>query len=164
MKRSSLWYLLGSVFNRRLLFFSAFGRRLKIEQPQAETKTQCAGAKILSRLSFAFNARLRYLFHSFSSFFSFLTIDLFFVSWSSMVKRKMKENWQKTDRLKEPRTRSVFLSKSLISSLILFCRCPKEIPTAEQEKKRSKLRLTKDEPSEIQTRRRQCTIDDPWVH
>ena len=79
MKRSSLWYLLGSVFNRRLLFFSAFGRRLKTEQPQAETKTQCAGAKI--------------------------------------------------------------------SSLILFCRCPKEIPTAEQEKKRSKLRLTKDEPT-----------------
>ena len=48
---------------------------------------------------------------------------------------------------KKETCRPANVTTASISSLILFCRCPKEIPTAEQEKKRSKLRLTKDEPT-----------------
>ena len=49
MKRSSLWYLLGSVFllNRRLFLFSFWSATIE-DRTQAETKTQCAGAEITS--------------------------------------------------------------------------------------------------------------------
>merc|ERR1712107_167530 len=52
----SAWFCLQS----SSLFFSFIRRRLKTEQPQAETKTQCAGAKTMwvvyrRRLSFLFS-------------------------------------------------------------------------------------------------------------
>ena len=64
----SAWFCLQSSSLIFLCFWATIEDRTTTSRDK-DTMRWCQDPLILSRLSFAFNARLRYLFHSFSSFF-----------------------------------------------------------------------------------------------